>query len=267
MLNQIIRGVFKRNNPCKSLNNNINIKCYRMMSSPSLWGERTIKWLEDETTKHMNDHESDYDFNIPFLDNNAVNRQAIITPCVEQATSSWLIDEMLRRKYKVTGIAVPSANMDFLKNRFDMKKTDETKAKITYNNTEIDILKLESKEPHLIVEQRPVETFDVNNINMYEHYDVVFDEQPLLSYFDVDKSAYKMNDLCNTTIFGHSLKIGGILYLNVEGAKNYKERAKLMAKIESFYPSTHFVLINSRRTPWTRQFLFLKADTTIQPLS
>ena len=111
---------------------------------------------------------------------------------------------------------------------------------------------ISSDSPPIHIEQREPATFTPT---AWESYDVVMDEVPLLEHMVKGKA--------KTTTFGHSLKVGGLLYLQSEGAKNVSERQALMKKIESFYPSTHFVMIGSRRITFNRQFLFLKFDTTL----
>ena len=61
----------------------------------------------------MDDHEGDYDFDkIPYLENPksiGYKRKAIVTPCVKEATTAYLIDQLLKQNYNIRGIAVPDS--------------------------------------------------------------------------------------------------------------------------------------------------------------
>ena len=136
-----------------------------------------------------------------------------------------------------------------------MKQPKRTQGKDTFEGEEINVTVIE--EGDLKIEQRVVESFKLNEDEL-QTFDVVFDEMPLLKYDETVKNAR-----ANTTVLGHGLKVGGVLYLQCEGAKDRKERLALIKSIQSYYPDTHFDLIESRRTPWTRQFLFLKVEDTV----
>ena len=93
------------------------IKMQRFNFSENVWGERTMKWIEDRLGDHVKDNKEDYHFDVPFLLNNKdINktRTAIITPCVKLPTSTYLIKEMSKRGYHVTTIAHPTSNMKVL---------------------------------------------------------------------------------------------------------------------------------------------------------
>ena len=113
---------------------------------------------------------------------------------------------------------------------------------------------ISSDKPPIYIEQREPSTFTPNE---FESFDLVMDETPLLEYSTLKKHK------ANTTTFGHSLKVGGLLYLQSEGAKSTKERQALIEKIHSFYPSSHFAMIDTRRIVFNRQFLFMKYDETV----
>lgn len=80
----------------------------------NVWGERTIQWIQQQMKSHMEDHDGDYesDFKIPYLENAksiGYQRKAIVTPCVKEATTAYLIDELLKQNYSIRGIAVPES--------------------------------------------------------------------------------------------------------------------------------------------------------------
>ena len=79
----------------------------------NVWGERTIQWIEHQITTHMDDHVGDFSFDkIPYLENVKTigyQRKAIVTPCVKEATTAYLIDELLKQNYAIRGIAVPES--------------------------------------------------------------------------------------------------------------------------------------------------------------
>lgn len=136
-----------------------------------------------------------------------------------------------------------------------MKNPNIKQEKDSFEGKEIDVTMIE--EGDLKVEQRIIESFKLNKDEL-QTFDVVFDEMPLLKYEEgID------NTKVRTTVLGHGLKKGGILYLQCEGAKDRKEKLALIKSIQNYYPDTHFDLIESRRTPWTRQFLFLKVDDSV----
>jgi len=74
----------------------------------------------------------------------------------------------------------------------------------------------------------------------------------------------KKKMLCKTTTFGHALRVGGILYFQTATHEDFKERQKIIESMANFYPISHFVLVDSRRTPWTRQFLLLKVINSVE---
>ena len=123
----------------------------------------------------------------------------------------------------------------------------------TISNTD-GVKSISSENPPISIEQREPGTFTPQK---WESFDLVMDETPLLEYSTLTKHK------ANTTTFGHSLKVGGLLYLQSEGAKSTKERQALIEKIHSFYPSSHFVMVDTRRIVFNRQFLFLKYDETV----
>ena len=112
---------------------------------------------------------------------------------------------------------------------------------------------ISSDSPPIYIEQREPSTFTPTE---WESFDLVMDETPLLKHRELKGKA-------TTTTFGHSLKVGGLLYLQSEGAKSAKERQALIQKIHSFYPASHFVMVDSRRITFNRQFLFMKFDQTV----
>merc|ERR1712083_388062 len=182
-------------------------------------------------------------------------RKAIVTPCVQQATSAYLLDSLLKQQYAVRGIAVPDSDAEFIEGRFQMKNAKITESTDMFEGKEISVQVIE--EGDLKVERRVIESFALDTSEL-QTYDVVFDEMPLLRTYDKVQGAKAA-----TTVLGHGLRKGGLLYLQCEGAKDRKQKLQLIQNIQSFYPDTHFDLIESRRTPWTRQFLFLKVDDTL----
>ena len=68
----------------------------------------------------MADHEGDYeDVTVTYsLKPAAVGhqRKAIVTPCVQQATSAYLLDSLLKQQYAVRGIAVPDSDAEVCDN-------------------------------------------------------------------------------------------------------------------------------------------------------
>eukprot|EP01084_Bolivina_argentea_P109854 196254_1 len=238
---------------------NSNIWHVSKCNFSNVWGERTIQWIDEQITAHMNDHEGDYDFDkVPYMEDTksvGYQRKAIVTPCVQQATSSYLIDELLKQNYCIRGIAVPESSEEFIESRFRMKNANIKQEKDTFEGKEIDVKIIEDGD--LNIEQRIIESFKLN-ANEIQTFDVIFDEMPLLKYDENIKNAK-----IQTTVLGHGLKTGGLLYLQCEGAKDRKEKIALIRSIQSYYPETHFDLIESRRTPWTRQFIFLKVDNTV----
>ena len=136
-----------------------------------------------------------------------------------------------------------------------MKDAKSTDIKEQFEGKEISVRILEQGD--LKIERRVIESFALEHSEL-QTYDVVFDEMPLLRVYDK-----LQNPKAATTVLGHGLRKGGLLYLQCEGAKDRKQKLALIQKIQSFYPDTHFDLIESRRTPWTRQFLFLKVDDTL----
>jgi len=178
-------------------------------------------------------------------------RQAIITPCVALSTSSYYIDELLNREYRVVSIASPKASTDFIKDRFNVKNDWKQGANKS--------LILESQNPDLRVEQLPLENFVPSK---FEEFDIICDENPFLSF--ASKNLPNLKATVATTIFGHALNVAGLLFVQTEGAENYKERTQLTNNIIEHYPESHFVLVESRRTPWGRQFLFIKVARTVE---
>ena len=136
-----------------------------------------------------------------------------------------------------------------------MKNPKVTQEKDTFEGKDIDVTVIE--EGDLKIEQRIIESFKLNQDEL-QTFDVVFDEMPLLKYEETFA-----NTKCKTTILGHGLKQGGLLYLQCEGAKDRKQKLALIKSIQDYYPETHFDLVESRRTPFTRQFLFLKVENTV----
>eukprot|EP00485_Elphidium_margaritaceum_P012449 CAMPEP_0202688036 /NCGR_PEP_ID=MMETSP1385-20130828/3577_1 /ASSEMBLY_ACC=CAM_ASM_000861 /TAXON_ID=933848 /ORGANISM="Elphidium margaritaceum" /LENGTH=212 /DNA_ID=CAMNT_0049342911 /DNA_START=191 /DNA_END=829 /DNA_ORIENTATION=- len=209
---------------------------------------------------HLEDHEGDYNFTVPYLESVAksgTTRKALVTPCVQQATSSYLIDTLLSQNFAVYGVAVPESSEKFIEGRFKMKTPTVRTEKEKFDGKDIEVKYIESGS--LRIEQRVVESFKLKSDEL-QTFDVVFDEMPLLRYY-ADEAVKSGN--VQTTVLGHGLKKGGILYLQCEGAKDRKQRIELINNIQSYYPESHFDLVESRRTPWTRQFLFLKVRNTV----
>jgi len=235
------------------------IGCSRSFSQ--VWGERTIKWIEQETSKHFQHHSGDYDFKkIPFLVDDDTSQKVlgrqrcgIVTPCVKLSSSTWLIEDLIRRNYRVTGIAMPEVNLQYLMSRLrlSLKKTENE------GGSEVQILEGENLE----VEKRRLDTY-VPKKDGWQSFDVVFDEQPLLGHCDPTKMPFEAT--IKTTVFGHALRKGGILYVQAEGAENFDEKTKLMKKMKENYPDECFVLVAERRLSWTRQFLYLKATNSLK---
>ena len=89
-----------------------NLHILRKQPFTNVWGERTLQWINDQISTHMEDHEGDYSLDtVPYLQSSTTyQRKAIVTPCVQQATTSYLIDQLLAQKYCIRGIAVPDSS-------------------------------------------------------------------------------------------------------------------------------------------------------------
>lgn len=203
-------------------NTNFNTLYHHSKSKFShVWGERTISWIKESIAKHMESHKEDYDFDldgIPFYNtsssggggNKSGKKSAIVTPCIKQATSAYLIDVLIDKGYHVTGVADPTANLKVIQTRFKIQDANVTSRK--ENDYDVNIIDHEGLKPSLFIEQRPLNTFVVKS-NEWEHYDVVFDEMPLLDMATSDELGNDKKPLCDTTMFGHALRPGGLIYL------------------------------------------------------
>ena len=141
-----------------------------------------------------------------------------------------------------------TADLSFMESRFNAKgrSLDDDK----------DSMIIESVDPPISIFKTDINQFSLPS-DQLNFFDVVIDEQPFL------EMAHGIpNASIETTLFGHALKKGGLIYLQTEGAKNFRERTKLLKRVNEFYPDSHFSLIDTRRLSWTRQFLFLKCHDT-----
>lgn len=112
-----------------------------------------------------------------------------------------------------------------------------------------DILRIEQTE---ITE---IGTEWMQNRGYNEYFDVIFDELAL----DNVESCPGIDEYVQTTIFGHCLKTGGVIYVCDKRISGDISGRKLRSKMNALYPNSHFELIAERDTAWDTQFVFLKA--------
>jgi len=85
-----------------------------------------------------------------------------------------------------------------------------------------------------------------------EGFDVIFDECALDNIVE--------DEYVQTTIYGHCLKTGGVVYVSDKRMTGDTRGRKLRSKMKALYPNSHFRLIAERDTAWFTQFVFLKAS-------
>ncbi len=97
-------------------------------------------------TVHTPPH-SDYDFQgIPFVDLDAKGtKKALLSPCIKLATSQFWVDTLLSQGFQLTGLAHPTANTEFISNRFNMDEIRQSSR--DHNVTVMDA-------PNVHIEQR-----------------------------------------------------------------------------------------------------------------
>ncbi|ETO08872.1 hypothetical protein RFI_28514 [Reticulomyxa filosa] len=245
----------------------------------NVWGERTIKWIEQELSNHFQEHKANYDFTkIPFLvdDDTAARvlgrqRRGLVTPCVKLASSTWLIEELIRRGYHVTGLAMPEVKLEVfcLNDEMSIQLLFSLTELITYirlrltvkteGQPDSDTIVLERE--NLYVEKKSMETFAPKK-DGWQSFDVVFDERPLLTHCDPKLIPYDV--IAKTTVFGHAIRKGGILYVQTEDAEHMDQKIKLANTMKACYPSDYFALVAERKLSWTRQYLYLKSKDTLK---
>jgi len=218
----------------------------------STWGVRNIQWIQTELKNHADDHEGDYDFELTplFKLEKGEKRKMLIAPCIESSTA-YIIQEAMAQGIEVTGIVKPETSFEALLATIDVK-SEVTEEKIDGETCKV------VKMDNLYLQQRDISSI---NIGSEFKFDIIYDEMPVEDLYT--KSMVSVW----TTVFGHSLNVGGVLFVQTANAANHKEKKALKARMRGLYPEDTFELIDSRRLAFSRQWLYLKTEETFDEMA
>jgi len=164
-------------------------------------------------------------------------------------TSTWFINNLLSRKEDIyVHSFTESGKFEPLRHLFDAKAVPSEKDGVMTLYDESRNLGIE----HADISKLGPEWVARHGFN--EYFDVIFDELPL-------DTMVSMDDYIQTTIYGHCLKKGGVIYVCSKKISGDIAGRKLRQKIGSLYGNSHFELIGERDSAWHTQFLFLKAES------
>ena len=167
------------------------------------FSELTLQWIINSTDSHMQTNEDSYGFgknDIKLLSDDGSCAYTLIT-CSAQNTSQWFINRMLSHKHFVHSFT-NSADFQPLKNLF--KISADAVPKVNDG-----IMTLDDKSSNIRIEQTEVNEIDkewMQHRGYNGYFDVIFDE------LAVDNIVF--DDYVQTTIYGHCLKKGGVIYVS-----------------------------------------------------
>jgi len=217
------------------------------------FSERTFEWIVSASRAHLSDHADKYSFTAKDVlvanDSDASQPLKVLVTCSEEATSQWYIHHFLGRGNAIIyAFAKPSANFSYLQNTFKLNAKDVTESENV----------LYDANKQLTIEKTTAAQLDaqwLSDRGLEEYFDFIVDE---LCH---EQTLYVDSKPVQTTIFGLCLKPSGLLYVVDRRISGDIAGIKLRKKISALYPNSHFELVAERDTPWTTQFVFLKADS------
>jgi len=219
------------------------------------FSEKTLQWMVERTESHIEANADKYPFKkdeIQLLSHCPANGKALVS-CTAQNTSTWFINNMLSRKEDIyVHSFTKSGKFEPLRHLFDINAVPLEKDGVMTLHDESKNVQIE----HTDIRNLGMEWMTKNGFN--ECFDVIFDE---LALDTVVASPETMDDYIQTTIFGHCLKRGGVIYVCSKRMSGDIAGRKLRQRIGSLYGNSHFEMIAERDTAWHTQFLFLKAES------
>jgi len=223
------------------------------------FSQQTLQWIIGSTESHMRTHGDSYGFHaddVKLLSDDP-NTNTLISSTAEN-TSQWLINRMLSLHHFVHTFT-KSTDFQSLKNLF--KIPDEVDPSVrdgimTLRGDSSSDIRIEQTD----VTQIGTEWMQHRGYN--EYFDVIFDELPVDNVVSFGND--EIDDYVQTTIYGHCLKRGGVVYVSEKRISGDIAGRKLRSKMSALYPNSHFELIAERDTAWDTQFVFLKALSCLE---
>lgn len=214
------------------------------------FSELTLEWIVSSTKSHMKTHGDSYGFHQEDIVLLSDEPQNTMVSSSSQHTSQWLINRMLSCHHFVHSFT-ESTDFQPLKNLFKIPNEVEPSMSSDGIMTLMDGDDLSD----ICIEQTALADLGADWMQTRgynEGFDVIFDECALDNIIE--------DEYVQTTIYGHCLKTGGLVYVSDKRMTGDTGGRKLRSKMKALYPKSHFRLIAERDTAWFTQFVFLKAS-------
>lgn len=211
------------------------------------FSEKTLQWIVNTTDSHLDEHADKYTFkkdDVQLLSYSPINGKTLISSTA-QNTSTWFINNVLSRNLNIyVHSFTDSGKFEPLRNLFGVNAEPSERD---------GLMTLRDESKNLCIEHADTATLGTEWMNGHgfnECFDVIFDEVPLDTLIQ--------SEYIQTTIYGHCLKKGGVIYVSAKRLSGDMAGRKLREQMSALYGNSHFEMIGERETAWHTQFLFLK---------